>query len=128
MSYPVSSRKAEVLASSGTRQRKLRHKTLGEEGHWLGCPAPPHFTSSSEGAMPPGLRLIPAMAKDRTNLKWLRFPDSSLPVDDLSHCCFAIRVGGRGSGRLCGGLKAVVEKAVCEVGVFLQISVASTNE
>ena len=42
MSYPVSSRKADVLASSGTRQRKLRDRTLGVGRRpSLGCPAPP---------------------------------------------------------------------------------------
>lgn len=58
----------------------------------------------------------------------LDFLTSSLPVNDLGHCCFAIRVGGRGWGRLCRGLKAGVEEAVREVGVFLQISVARADK
>lgn len=69
MSYPVSSRKAEVLASSGTKQRKLRDKTLGVEGHRLGRPVPPRSISSPEGTLSPGLSRIRATAKGRTNLK-----------------------------------------------------------
>lgn len=56
------------------------------------------------------------------------FQSGSLPVDDLSHGCFAIQVGGGGRGVLCRGLKAGVEEAVCEVGVFLQISVARAGK
>lgn len=47
----------------------------------------------------------------------LTFP----PVHNLRHCRFAIRAGGRSWGRPGGGLKARVEEAIGEVGVFLQI-------
>lgn len=122
MSYPVSSRKAEVLASSGTRQRKLRDRTLGVEVSPPGPPCSPRSTSSPEGTLS---RLHPsrAVAKDGTKLRWLRLPDLLLPVDNLGHGCFAIGVGDGGRGRLHGGLKARVKEAIREVGVFLQISV-----
>lgn len=66
------------------------------------------------------------MTKGRTNSSGPDFLTCPLPVDDLSDRRFAIQVGGRGWGGLAGGLKASV-KAVCEVGVLLQVSVARAH-
>lgn len=53
MSYPVSSKKAEVLASSGTRQRKLKDSTLGVEGPRLGCLLSRLTSAPREHSLPP---------------------------------------------------------------------------
>lgn len=51
----------------------------------------------------------------------------SSPVDNLCHCCFAIR-SGRSLVRLCRGLEAGIKEAIGEVGVFLQVSMASARQ